>query len=100
MLVSGKAYYNNITADAGTKFTNNKSALLGGLFTDHKFLLNQFVFSQNIGIYVTKHSSYNSDVFVKLGMQYKLNNHWQFGFNLKAQADEADFFNMGFMYWF
>ncbi len=100
LLVGGEAYYNNITADAGTKFLNNKSALLGGLFTGHEFLLNRFIFSQNIGMYVTKHPSYNSDVYVRLGLRYKLSNHFHFGLNLKAHADEADFFDMRLMYRF
>ena len=46
MLVSGDAYYNDITADAGTKFLNNQSALFSGLFSDHEFLYNRLIFSQ------------------------------------------------------
>lgn len=100
LLVGGEVYYNNITADAGTKFLNNQSAVLGAVFSGHEFLLNRFIFSQNIGIYFTKHPSYNSDIFIRLGLRYKLNSHWHFGLNLKAHADEADFFDMRFMYRF
>ncbi len=100
LLFGGEAYYNNITADDNTKFLNNHSAVLGAIFSGHEFLLNKFIFSQNIGMYVTKHPSYNSDVFVRLGLRYKLNDHWHFGLNLKAHADEADFFDMRLMYRF
>ena len=100
LLVGGEAYYNSISGDVGTKFLNNKAAVLGVLFIGHEFLLNRIIFSQNIGLYITPHPSYNSNVFVRLGLRYKIDNHWQIGANLKAHSDEADFFDVRLLYHF
>ncbi|MBC7721935.1 MAG: acyloxyacyl hydrolase [Pedobacter sp.] len=100
LLVGGEAYYNSISGDVSTKFLNNNAAVLGGLFIGHEFLLNRLIFSQNIGLYVTSHPSYNSNMYFRLGLRYKLNTHWQIGANLKAHSDEADFFDIRFLYRF
>ncbi len=100
LLIGGEAYYNSISGDVGTKFLNNNAAILAGLFIGHEFLLNRLIFSQNIGLYITPHPSYNSNMYFRLGLRYKLDSHWQIGANLKAHSDEADFFDMRFLYRF
>ena len=100
LLIGGEAYFNSISGDDGSKFLNNNSAILGGFFIGHEFLLNRIIFSQNIGLYVTPHPSYNSNMYFRLGLRYKLDSHWQIGANLKAHSDEADFFDMRVLYRF
>ena len=100
LLFGGEAYYNSITVDANTTFANNKSALLAGLFIGHEFLLNRIIFSQGFGYYITPHPAYNSNGFIRVGLRYKVDKHWQIGFNLKAHADESDFPDLRILYRF
>ncbi len=93
-----EAYYNSITADANSRFTNNKSSVLAGVLGGHEFLFGKITFSQQLGYYLTPHPSYYSNMYFRLGLRYKLTNHWQVGANLKAHADEADFFDFRVLY--
>ncbi|MFL9483646.1 acyloxyacyl hydrolase [Chitinophagaceae bacterium LWZ2-11] len=96
--IAGEVYYNNITPDANTTLGNNKSSVLSSLMIGHEFLLGRIIFSQQIGMYITPHPSYFTTFFERFGLRYKITDHWQAGFNLKANTDDADFVDFRVLY--
>ncbi len=78
---------------------DTSSNIFAGLLIGHQFLLNRFVFSQEIGFYVFKQTDVYNDTYRNLyytmyhrwGITYKIKNHWYVGINLLAHRQVADF---------
>jgi len=78
---------------------SSSSSTLAALLIGHQFLLNRFIFTQQLGFYVYKETDefdanyrdlYHT-VYHRWGVSYKLNNHWFVGINLLAHDQIADF---------
>jgi len=95
-----EAYYNDITADQGTVYKNNTAAFQSGVLIGHRLLMNRFLFSQQLGFYLTSFPSYNSEIFFRLGIYYTLFPNWKVGINFKAHGKTADFldFRLGYTF--
>jgi hypothetical protein len=61
-----------------------------GLLAGHEFLLGKFIFSQQIGIYLTD-SQRQDMVYHRWGLQYYFMPRWSVGFNLLVHRQTADF---------
>lgn len=88
--IAAELYHNefvNITSDDVYRNPN----IFAGIYGGHEFLMGRILFSQQIGAYLTAHSSYFSYIYTRWGLRYQLDKHLYIGFNLKVHADEADF---------
>ena len=95
--IGAEVYHNEFENITNTEIKTNPY-LFAGIYGGHEFLLGKIIFSQQIGFYITPHSSYFSDTFTRLGLRYKFSKHWQAGFNLKVHDDEADFTDLRLIY--
>ncbi len=68
----------------------------GSILIGHEFLLGQFTFSQQLGIYIYNPYKRNDAVYQRYGLNYFLNKRYIFGFNLKAHRYIADFIDFRF----
>lgn len=62
-----------------------------GLLLGHEFLMGRFLFSQHMGWYVYNPSGYNTLLYQRYSMLYKINSRWFTGVNLKAHGHIANF---------
>ena len=72
----------------------HKLALMGG----HEFLLGEFIFSQQAGIYIFRDNPYAGSWFHRWGLLYKAANNYLVGFNLKAHLHVADYIDLRLVY--
>lgn len=61
-----------------------------GVLAGHEFLLGKFIFSQQIGMYLTE-SLRQDMVYHRWGLQYYFVPRWSIGFNLLVHRQTADF---------
>jgi Lipid A 3-O-deacylase (PagL) len=92
--------YNNFTNGPGALLNNSKPALLSGINFGHEFLMGKLIFSQQLGMYVTQHPTFYSNLYHRWGLRYKLSRHWQAGFNMKAHGKTADLIDLRLQYSF
>ncbi len=70
-----------------------------GVLAGHEFLLGKFIFSQQIGIYLT--DTYHKDLaYHRWGLQYYFVPGWSAGFNLLVHRATADFADLRLTYSF
>jgi hypothetical protein len=68
----------------------SSDGLRAGILVGHEFLLNKFIFSQQLGMYVA--GQYDTDLFYqRWGLQYYFLPRWRIGVNLRARKHLADF---------
>jgi hypothetical protein len=78
---------------------DTSSNVLAGLLIGHRFLLNRFIFSQELGFYVYKRTAtynelYNDifhTVYHRWGLSYNIRKRWSIGITLLAHKQIADF---------
>ena len=87
---------------------DSSSNILVGVLVGHQFLLNRFIFSQELGVYVFKETKrYNEtyqDLFHTLyerwGISYSIRKRWSVGINILTHAQIADFIDGRVIYRF
>lgn len=62
-----------------------------GILLGHEFLMGKFLFSQHMGWYAYNPSGYNTLLYQRYSLLYKINSRWFTGFNLKAHGHVANF---------
>lgn len=67
------------------------SAVRAGLLIGHEFLLGQFIFSQQVGVYIFDQTPYYDRIYHRWGIHYRISETWGVGFHLKAHRHVADF---------
>jgi hypothetical protein len=68
-----------------------------GVLAGHEFLLGKFIFSQQIGLYLTE--SYRQDMmYHRWGLQYAIHPKWSVGFNMLVHRATADFADVRLAY--
>jgi hypothetical protein len=78
---------------------SSSSSTLAGLLIGHQFLLNRFIFSQQLGVYVFKQTvQFNENytnlyhtIYHRWGISYKLSEHWSLAINILVHNQIADF---------
>lgn len=79
---------------------NNNSYKHAGILAGHEFLMGKFIFSQQIGVYVTRRGPYYDALYQRYGLTYSINKHFGIGINLKAHRQVANFFDGRLIYSF
>lgn len=84
------------------------SNMFAGVLVGNEFIINRFLFSQQLGWYVYKKtdyldttyynqsdrtSPYKTPFYQRYGLQYRILNNWYIGVNLLAHGKTADFFD-------
>jgi hypothetical protein len=68
----------------------SSDGMRAGILAGHEFLLGKFIFSQQVGVYLT--GRYDADLFYhRWGLQYYLLPRWRIGVNLRAYRQVAEF---------
>lgn len=78
---------------------DSSSNVMAGVLIGHQFLLNRFIFSQEFGFYISKHTKkYNEEyqdlyntTYQRWGLSYNIRKRWSVGINLLAHYQVADF---------
>jgi hypothetical protein len=103
------AHTNAVTAGADIVFNNFRidktaekpsSQTVIGIHAGHVFLLGKVRFSQQLGYAVYNKLSFLESFYHRWGIDYQLGSHYSIGANLKANSDNADFFDLRFSYKF
>lgn len=91
-----------------TFFFDSSSNVLAGLLIGHQFLLHHFVFSQELGFYISKHTKLYDEIYrdhkvyhttyQRWGIYYNLNSHLMAGINLLSHYQVADFVDARIIY--
>jgi hypothetical protein len=66
----------------------------------HDFLLGNYVFSQQLGYYLFNETNYFNSVYHRWGLLYKTKSNLNFGINLLAHAQVANFIDLRLVYSF
>ena len=89
------------------------SNMFAGLLVGNEFIINRFLFSQQLGWYVYKKTSYldttyynqsgrtspyKTPFYQRYGLQYRVLDNWYLGVNLLAHGKTADFFDARITY--
>ena len=93
-------YYDDGLRSIKETFVKDTSSnILAGILIGHQFLLNRFVFSQELGFYIFKQTdAYNEKyrdlyhtIYHRWGLTYNIKKRWYVGINLLAHKQVADF---------
>ena len=84
-------YYNNFKQDANT--APLKSGIVAGIHGGHVFLLGKVHFSQQAGFNIYNKIYFLPDFYHRWGLDYSINKKYTIGASLKANSDNADFFD-------
>lgn len=106
--LSAEIYYDGAMASTKNLFMDNSSSVLAGIMAGHEFVFRRIIFSQQLGIYVHKHTetlnllnnSHIQIIYHRWGLRYKLSQHWYAGFNFLAHRNIADFIDARLIYRF
>lgn len=74
--------------------SNTKHFHRAGILLGHEFLMGKFLFSQHMGWYAYNPSGYNTLLYQRYSLLYKINSRWFTGFNLKAHGHVANFIDL------
>ncbi len=85
-------YYNNFKQDDNVKRIT--SGVVAGIHGGHVFLLGKVHFSQQIGFAFYNKIYFLPNFYHRWGLDYNINNRFTIGANLKANSDNADFFDI------
>ena len=91
-------YYNNFKQDANAKPI--ASGVVAGLQAGHVFILGKVNFSQQIGYSFYNKIDFLPSFYHRWGLDYSIGKHYTIGANLKANSDNADFFDFRIAYKF
>ena len=84
-------YYNNFKQDANT--APLKSGIVAGIHGGHVFLLGKVHFSQQAGFNIYNKIYFLPNFYHRWGLDYSINKKYTIGASLKANSDNADFFD-------
>lgn len=97
--VSAEIYQDNFIKEHDSTGGVVSSGTRVGVLAGHEFLLGRFIFSQQIGVYLT--DAYHKDVaYHRWGLQYYFIPRWSVGFNLLVHRATADFADLRLTYSF
>lgn len=85
-------YYNNFKQDVAAKPIT--SGIVAGVHGGHVFLLGKVHFSQQIGFSIYNKVYFLPNFYHRWSLEYQLNKHIFIGGSLKANSDNADFFDL------
>lgn len=93
-----EVYYTKIEVPSSSTERKDPSGIYSGVHAGHAFLLNRFVFRQQLGVYLQQAEKIFTDSYIRLGIDYRFHPHFLVGANMKAHTDNADFFDLRLMY--
>ena len=97
---TAEVYYDDALRSVKETFVlDTSSNILAGVLIGHQFLLNRFIFTQDLGIYVFKKTDLYDEKYRDLyhsfyqrwGLYYNIKKRWSVGINLLAHYQIADF---------
>lgn len=88
--------FNNFIVDKTAEPLRSQTVI--GIHAGHVFLLGKVRFSQQVGYAVYSKVYFLGNFYHRWGIDYQLCNHCFIGANLKANSDNADFFDLRFSY--
>lgn len=97
---TAEIYYDDALRTMKEIFVKDTSSnTLAGVLIGHQFLLNRFIFSQELGVYVFKQTDLYNKVYRDLyhpfyqrwGLSYNIKGRWTIGISLLAHYQIADF---------
>ena len=91
LTAGAEIYYNNFIQDAGVKKIS--SGVVAGVHGGHVFLLGKIQFSQQVGYALYNKIYFLPNFYHRWGLDYAINKRLSIGGNLKANSDNADFFD-------
>ncbi len=102
-IVTGlQVYHNELQDDAqqasAPVWKNKHTSVLAGVYGGHEILMGRFIFSQVIGLYVTPHPNFYTNMFHQHSLRYLIDKNWQVGFALRAHESDADFICLNAIY--
>jgi len=87
-----EVYYNNFKQDATAKPL--ASSVVAGIHAGHVFLFGKVNFSQQIGYSIYNKIYFLPGFYHRWGLEYIINKRYTIGGSLKANSDNADFFDL------
>ncbi|MFT4203515.1 MAG: acyloxyacyl hydrolase [Chitinophagaceae bacterium] len=111
--VGAEAYYDGAMASIKENRGHQSSNVLVGILAGNEFIINRFLFSQQLGWYLYKNtkyldttyynqsgrsSPYKTPLYQRYGLRYRFLDNWYAGFNLLAHGKTADFFDIRLTY--
>lgn len=104
--IAGEVYYDGALKNIKNHINDSSSSILAGIMAGHEFVFRKFIFSQQLGIYVHKHTQTYSDryhqpfetLYHRWGLRYQLTSHWYIGINMLARKNVADFIDGRLLY--
>ncbi len=91
LTAGAEVYYNDFVQDAGVKKIT--SGVVAGVHGGHVFLLGKMQFSQQVGYALYNRIYFLPNFYHRWGLEYAITNRLSIGGNLKANSDNADFFD-------
>jgi hypothetical protein len=91
LTAGAEIYYNDFKLDRGSKPI--KSGWVGGIQAGHVFLLGKTQFSQQIGYSIFNKIPFLPGFYHRWALDYMVNKRYTIGLSLKANSDNADFFD-------
>ena len=90
-----EAVHDGSIAEKKERFSDNtynpsNAALLAG----HELLMGKFIFSQHLGLYLSKPTIYTNQLYQRIGLQYKINDLLLAGISLKTHTSVADYVDL------
>ena len=98
LTAGAEIYYDEFIVDDGKQQVTSK--LVAAIQAGHVFLLGKVRFSQQLGYNVYSKLYFLPNFYTRLGIDYKLGNRYTVGGSLKANSDNADFFDLRLGYRF
>ena len=103
-----EVFYDGAMASIKNNLGDNSSSIRAGILAGHEFLLNKFIFSQQLGVYIFKQTDYynrvyNDDyrtLYHRWSLRYAFTPHIYAGVSLLAHAQIADFIDARVLYRF
>lgn len=91
LTAGAEIYYNIFKQAAAAKPIT--SGIVAGIHGGHVFLFGKVHFSQQIGISIYNKIYFLPGFYHRWGLDYQVNKHYSIGGSLKANSDNADFFD-------
>lgn len=98
MTAGTEIYYDNFIVDKNQPPISSK--MIVGIQAGHVFLLGKVNFSQQLGYNIYNGIYFLPNFYHRWGIDYQLTPHYKVGANLKANSDNADFFDVRCLYTF
>lgn len=95
-----EAYQDEELRNQLSKDTLTASPVKAGLLAGHEFILGKFLFSQRLGYYIFDRTPYFDRLHHRWGLHYRLNQQINFGFDLLAHRQVAEYVDLRLSYSF